>query len=102
MAKTPAVTFKNDKALTGLAAVGNSPGCTIKCKTLQVGVVSGRTWHHSVHKVRLMVKDDTNGCGWKWVTLKYSGDSLNGTKEWVKANWAAIYTKYDLYYTEPF
>lgn len=104
MAKIPAVTFKNEPRITGLAAVGRTPGAAIKVGKLQVGSISGTSWvatnHH--HKVRLMVKEVENPCGWKWVELKYRGESLKTTKEWIKANWEAIYTKYDLHTMEPF
>jgi len=94
MAKIPAVTFKNDPPLTGLGAVGHTIGADIKVGGKVIGKIQGMSWNQRSHKIRVMVLDETERCGWKWVQFKFSPDSLPSAKEWIKKNWATIHERY--------
>lgn len=98
MARALVPTFKNDAPLTGLGAIGHTIGATIKFGGKECGRITGKSWTNSKYCVRFMVMDETGG--WKWVQLKYRGDSLQETKQWIKDNWVAIYSQSKLHFVE--
>lgn len=54
------------------------------------------------HKIRLMViKEDINedknpNCEWKWITLNKKSASVDEAKQFLKENYEAITTKYNI------
>jgi hypothetical protein len=100
MAKQPIATFKNDTRPSGLAGVGFRKGANIKTNKRVVGRIDAPHWatRETAYKVRLAILTPENDCGWGWITLQYQGESLESTKEWVKANWPKIAEKYSFHF----
>ena len=80
-------------------------GIDIKLDKKKVGCVIWRGYDNHGMRVVLHVKDDTQKCGWKNITLAKTFDDQGHTdkkqgdaaKQWLKDNWAALAEKYPLY-----
>jgi len=83
-------TFKTDKP-TGRYRSFFDPIYEIKYNKSVVGTISPKP----PHRVRLMVSDLPDG-HWRWVQLKYRGETLPETKAWLLENQEAIMEKYHL------
>lgn len=95
-------TFKNSPRSTGLARIGEANSCSIKIKKKEVGSISDGGWRNTSgdYSIMLMVKNAENSSGFKWITLKYRGETMEITREWLKENYEAITTKYDLFHRD--
>lgn len=94
-------TFKLDKKETGLAAVGNSlQSADVKLKKKVCGRIQAPNWRSNVYRCSFVVKTEESSCGWKWVTLKKTTESMNEMKQWLKDNTEKIVSGLDLHFFE--
>lgn len=101
MPKTVKPTFKNDPKYTGLMAVGNRPGATIKVRGKKVGYIGGASYSANgmTHSVQIAVKSD-NRCGWAWLMPKNRFSRLDDAKDFVREKFAGIVAGHELHFFE--
>jgi hypothetical protein len=95
--KLPRLTFKIDRAPTGLAGVANPyDSLDVKMDGQEVGYVRHTSYRdkESCYKLQLAVEDQASS--FKWVTLKKTFQDLAEARTWIAANWAAITSKFKL------
>lgn len=94
-------TFKTQKELTGLAAIGAGTTIDIKIKKKECGYIAGGSWNsHDGYKINLMVKEDDNKSGFKWIRLSFQGATPEECKEFLNKYYDKIIAKYDLRFSE--
>jgi len=98
------LTFRKQKAMTGLAAVGHpNQSVDIKHNKLVIGQISAPNWSTKDHKwgIGLMVK---YGDSWKWVFFKKRCDTEQEAREWIQERIEIILERNNLqlHYSEPF
>lgn len=102
--KTKKLTFRREKAETGLSAVG-FPYASVEIKRNKrvVGRISAPNWQTRDSKWGVgfvVVQPDPENCGFAWVFLKLRHDTEALAREWVLRHQDAIQSKYDLYEME--
>lgn len=98
-----AVTFKRHKKETGLRSVGfPNPDVDIKENKKVCGMILAPSYltKHNKWPIHFMIKDDSERCGWKWIVLKFQGETEQHARDFIKKNFDAIKQKYDLMYVE--
>jgi len=103
------ISFKKEKAETGLAAVGYSrQSVSIKLNKLFCGLIKAPNWMTKDNKYGISVtvyKDEIKegeNCDWCWITFKQRFDTEEDARQWVKDNLKAISEKYKLRCCEPY
>lgn len=101
------LTFKKEKAETGLAAVGNPWRTTlIKADGEEVGHIIHTPWSSKVGQfwmVRLKIKkfptDPPENCPWKWITFTTKFEEEPQAREWLKKQWPTVLKGFTLWTT---
>lgn len=102
------ISFKKDKPLTGLMAVGHSrESADIKLNKLMCGRIKAPNWSTKDNKYSIGItvyndEDTVSNCEWHWVYFKHRFDTYEDAKQWVKDNLKRISEKYRLYCCEPY
>lgn len=92
------LSFKKQPKETGLRSVGNPyPYVEIKGDKKKVGWIHPKSWQVDQYSVWFYVKD---GSGFKNVQLTFRCDTEQEAREFIKAKWARIQEKFDLYQLE--
>ncbi len=92
------LSFKKQPRETGLSAIGNPyASVDVKLDGLICGMVSVPSrFGHDHWKIRLIVKDAEQKCGWRWVFLKGNHADEAAAREFLVKNWDTIKTKFEL------
>lgn len=73
----------------------------IKVKGKIVGQIEDRTWQIRIMVEKSSIMQDGNpNCTWSWVQLAKESTSLQDAKDWLKANYEKITTRYNLHKLE--
>lgn len=87
-------TFKTEKA-TGRYRSFFNDQYLIKIKRKEVGlIVQNKDYSYSP---KFTVKDNSRHCGWRWITLKMSRNTVDEVKKALKESFDTITTKYELH-----
>jgi len=93
------LSFKKQPKETGLATVGNPyQSVDIKADKKLVGTIYAPNWRtkDNLWSIGFMVIDTEKHSGWKWVTLKFKGETEQECRDWLKENWEEIQAKLPL------
>jgi len=102
------LTFKKQKAATGLRAVGNGmPNTNIKANGKYVGEIVAPNWmtKDRLYGIRFAVKKNVteeDPAAFGWITLKARAEMESDARALIIRNWEKICEKYDLYLFEDF
>lgn len=92
------LSFKKHPKETGLSSIGNpNPFVDIKGDKKKVGWIQPANWHKEHFEVWLHVKYEE---GWRNVKLKFSGDSEQEARKFIKDNWEGILKNFELHQWE--
>lgn len=94
------LTFKN-YVPTGRYASFETEQCDIKRNKNIVGSIAEANHFSKVSfeerfSISLMIIDETQECGWKWITLKKKFSNMNNAREFVKANDEQLQKQFNL------
>lgn len=96
MSKAEKFTYKKQPTERGLAGVGNPNSDTdIKHDKKVVGMIVGPNWQSpdNLWRVRLVVLDEKEHCGWKWITLKKTFDTEPDARVFLNQHVTALVAK---------
>ena|ERR1035437_5356248 len=97
------LTFKKEKALTGLAGVANpTPATQVKLDKKQVGTINPPSWRSADNKwyVGIMIEVEKTAeepAGWKWIFFKTRFDEEPQAREWLQRHWEALNRTYKIH-----